>query len=119
MNARQGWCGFGLKQFTLACYFALIALIAVRELWLAPSNHAPLFWTVFKTLPLLLFLPALLRGRPKPWIYASLLALLYVIEGAVAAFGARDAAVLARAEALLATVFFVGASLTARSLVVR
>jgi uncharacterized membrane protein len=113
--ARQGCRGCGFKRLALGFYFALIAVVVAREAWLAPSAHAPLFWLALKSAPLVLFLPALLRGRPKPWIYASLLVLLYLTEGAVLAFGARDGAVVARIEALLAVAFFVSAALYARA----
>jgi uncharacterized membrane protein len=96
-----------------ACYFgaclslpALIFLCLAWELWLAPLRPGG-SWMVLKTLPLLLPLPGILRGRRYTCQWASMLILAYCAEGAVRAFGdGGRAATLASAEVILALIFF-------------
>jgi uncharacterized membrane protein len=104
-----------------ACYIgaclslpALIFLCLAWELWLAPLRPGG-SWLVLKTLPLLLPLPGILRGRRYSCQWASMLILAYLAEGAVRAFGdSGRAATLASAEVILASIFFFSAICYAR-----
>jgi len=79
-----------LQRLALAAYIALVVLCVSWEGWLAPSVYAPpLFWLSFKTVPLLLPVVGLFRGTPKTYFLASLLVLVYFIEGVVLAYSHR------------------------------
>ena len=78
-----------MRPVALVSWFALLALAILWEGWLAPARHTPLFWLAVKVVPLLVMLPGLLRDRPKVYLGASLLALLYFIEGVVLAWALR------------------------------
>lgn len=61
---------------------ALVFLTLAWELWLAPLRPGG-SWLVLKTLPLLLPLFGVLRGRPRTCQWAPLLVLPYCVEGLV------------------------------------
>lgn len=111
------------RRLALGTWLALLALTVLWEAWLASSGYAPrAFWLTVKVVPLAALLPPLLRGRPKPYVYAMLVALLYLTEGAVlawtesaAGFGPASIATLALAEALLAAAFVVSAGYYVRA----
>lgn len=85
---------------------ALIGLGLAWELWLAPLRPGG-SWLVIKVLPLLAPLPGLLRLRLYTYRWTSLLAWLYVAEGAVRATSDRAPSNgLAALELLLALVLF-------------
>src|SRR5690606_6424300 len=66
----------------------LIALIVVCVLWegvIAPLRPGG-SWMMLKVLPLLLPLRGILRGNLYTYQWASMLSLIYVMEGAVRAF---------------------------------
>jgi uncharacterized membrane protein len=69
-----------LRRLTLASYLLLIALVVLWEGWLAPKAP-PGFWLTLKGLPLLVPLFGLLRDRARSHLGASLLAMLYFMEG--------------------------------------
>ncbi|RTL56444.1 MAG: DUF2069 domain-containing protein [Rhodocyclaceae bacterium] len=99
-----------IRKLNLVSSLSLIALIALClawELWLAPLRPGGSM-LVLKTLPLLLPLMGILKGRRYTYQWASLLILLYVGEGLLRA--TSDAAVLSRqlgvAETVLTLVFF-------------
>lgn len=109
-----------LRPFALSLYVALLALTLLWEGWLAPSRY-PVFWLVLKLVPLLLLLPGLLRDRPKSFVLAGLLMLLYFTEGVVLAWTLRaeplawDSALgLAWMETVLALGIFASGALHAR-----
>jgi uncharacterized membrane protein len=101
----------------IATYSGLILLVLLWEGWLAPSPNAPPgFWLAVKVAPLILAARGVYAGNPKVIVIASLIALLYFIEGVVLAYagpGHRHFAVpirfLASAEILLSTGFIVAA----------
>lgn len=110
-----------MRRIALASWFALLALAILWEGWLVPARHTPLFWLAVKTTPLLVMLPGLLRDRPKAYLGASLLALLFFIEGVVLAWTHRAEALsgigklpLAWIEIVAALAFIVSAGLRAR-----
>ena len=104
----------------LASWLALIALTVLWEGWLAPKPP-PGFWLAVKALPLLAPLFALLRGRARAYIWASLIALLYLTEGLVLAWSERAAGLrfgspwpYALIETALSAMFVVTAAYCAR-----
>jgi uncharacterized membrane protein len=109
-----------LQRIALASYLLLILLTVLWEGWLAPKAP-PGFWLTVKSLPLLLPLFGLLHGRPRSYVMASLLLLLYMIEGLVLlwterrlGFAPGSALPWALIETLLALAFIVSASFYAR-----
>lgn len=88
----------------------LIALCLVWEMWLAPLRPGG-SWLVLKVVPLLLPLRGVLKGSIYTFQWASMLSLLYVLEGAVRGMTDPDwvSASLGWAELALASLFFVAA----------
>jgi len=98
-----------MNALTSISLIALIALCVAWELWLAPLRPGG-SWLVLKVLPLLVALPGILRGRRYTHQWASMLILLYLMEGLVRATSDAGAPWLPLAEVVLALVFF-GAAL--------
>ena len=97
-----------------ASLLALIALSLAWELWLAPL-HPGGSWLVIKVVPLLLAVAGILKGRRYTYQWASMLILLYFIEGVVRMFSNTGlAASLARVETGLSLVFFISAMFYAK-----
>ena len=93
---------------------ALIVLSILWELWLAPL-HTGGSWLAFKVIPLLLPVRGVLIGRRYTYQWASMLILLYFIEGIVRMFSNTGlVAGLARIETGLALVFFLAAMFYAK-----
>lgn len=93
---------------------ALIALCLAWELWLAPLRPGG-SWLALKTLPLLLPLFGILRGKRYTHQWASLLIQAYLLEGVTRA--TSDSGLmqwLATLEVALAVSFFVAALTYAR-----
>ena len=95
-------------KWSIAAWLALIALGLACELVLAPLRPGG-SWLALKVVPLLLPLPALLRGSAYAMQLALLIVLLNVLEGAVRVFEPLPAGGLAALELLLAVAFFVAA----------
>jgi uncharacterized membrane protein len=99
----------------IASYIGLILLVLLWEGWLAPSPHPSAgFWLAVKTVPLLLPARGVIRGNPRTIVLASLVVLLYFIEGVVLAYSShgpgglsRMVATLASLEIILSTGFIV------------
>lgn len=104
-----------LHYGAIASYVALILLVLLWEGWLAPSPHPSSgFWLAIKAVPLLLPARGVLRGNPRTLVLASLVVLLYFIEGVVLAYSShgpggpsRMVATLASLEIILSTGFIV------------
>lgn len=100
---------FNLRTLNLSASLSLIALIILClawELWLAPLRPGGSM-LVLKTLPLLIPLLGILRGRRYTYQWASMMILLYFTEGVVRTtteHGASQA--MAALEILLSLVFF-------------
>jgi uncharacterized membrane protein len=96
-------------------YSGLFMLILLWEGWLAPSPGAPAgFWLVIKAVPLVLAARGVYRGNPKVIVIASLVVLLYFVEGVVLAYAGpghrhflAPIRFLATAEIILSTAFIV------------
>jgi len=95
-------------KWSIAAWLALIALGLAWELILAPLRPGG-SWLVLKVVPLLLPLPALLRGSAYAMQLALFIVLLYVLEGAVRVFEPLPGGGLAALELLFAVAFFVAA----------
>jgi uncharacterized membrane protein len=92
-----------------ASLIALILLSLAWELWLAPLRPGG-SWLVLKTLPLLLPLMGILKGRRYTYQWASMFILIYFTEGVMRAWSDRQpSATLALIEILLSVVFFLAA----------
>ncbi len=104
-----------LRWLHYGSIFFLIALIALNlawEAWLAPSGRVIL---ILKTVPLLLPLFGILRGKRYTYQWSSMLILLYFTEGVVRAYGEQGiAARLALAEVALSVGFYLCAIFYAR-----
>lgn len=71
-----------LQRIALASYLLLILLTILWEGWLAPAPRAlPGFWLTLKATLLLLPLFGMLRDKPRSYLWASLLVMLYFMEG--------------------------------------
>lgn len=106
-----------MKTLYLLASSSLIALIVLSllwELWLAPL-HPGGSWLVLKTVPLLLAVAGIVKGRRYTYQWSSMLILVYFIEGVVRMFSNTGlAAGLARIETGLALVFFLSAMFYAK-----
>jgi uncharacterized membrane protein len=95
-----------LQLSASASLIALIFLCLAWELWLAPMRPGG-SWLVLKTLPLLLPLMGILKGRRYTYQWASMLVLAYFSEGVMRAWSETGiSAQLALAEIVLSVVFF-------------
>lgn len=98
-------------SYLLSCV-ALIALIALCIAWearLAPAQPGG-SWLTLKCLPLLTPLFGILHGRVRTYQWASMLILLYLVEGCVRIYGSLGAEyILALSEIALSLTFFAAA----------
>lgn len=102
------WLHYG----SIVSLAALIFLNLAWEAWLAPTGHAVL---MLKTLPLLLPLFGILRGKRYTYQWSSMLILVYFTEGVVRAYSDTGiAARLASVEVVLTVLFYLCAIFYAR-----
>jgi uncharacterized membrane protein len=95
-----------LQHIASASLVALIFLCLAWELVLAPIRPGG-SWLVLKTLPLLLPLMGILKGRRYTYQWAPMLVLAYFSEGVMRAWSETGlSAQLAMAEIGLSVVFF-------------
>lgn len=106
----------GLQRVVLASYLLQIALTLVWEAWLAPAR-SPGFWLTVKLVPLLIPLAGLLQLRLRSVLWATLILMLYLIEGLVLlwterhqGFAAGGLLSLALTETLLCLIFITSAA---------
>ncbi len=106
-----------MKQLQIVSSVSLIALIFLSvawELWLAPLRPGG-SGLVMKTLPLLLPLMGILKGRRYTYQWAPMLMLIYFTEGVVRAWSDTGlSAGLAGVEIVLSVTFFLAAIFYAR-----
>ena len=104
-----------LQALALASLIGLIGLSLGWELWFAPLKPSG-SWLVAKSLPLLVPLFGVLRGRAYTFQWASMLILVYFAEGVVRALTDRGlSATLAGIEVVLALTFFCACLLYVRA----
>jgi len=95
-----------LQTISITSLTALIFLCLVWELWLAPIRPGGSL-LVLKTLPLLLPLMGILKGRRYTYQWAPMLILAYFTEGVVRAWSDSGlSAWLAGGEVMLSVAFF-------------
>ncbi|MHB0973899.1 MAG: DUF2069 domain-containing protein [Thiobacillus sp.] len=98
-----------LQHIASASLIALILLCLAWELWLAPLRAGGSL-LVLKTLPLLLPLMGILKGRRYTYQWAPMLVLAYFTEGVVRAWSEKGlSAGLAGGEVALSVAFFFAA----------
>jgi uncharacterized membrane protein len=103
-----------LNLLATASLIGLVILCLAWELRLAPLRPGG-SWLVLKTLPLLAPLFGILHGRRYTHQWASMLILIYLVEGIMRAMTETGLAMtLAAGEAVLASIFFVAAVSYAR-----
>ncbi|GAB3123757.1 DUF2069 domain-containing protein [Bordetella tumbae] len=104
-----------LRRLASAALLALIVLCVAWETVLAPIRPGG-SWLFLKALPLAFPLRGVLRGNLYTYQWASMLALLYLMEGVVRAMSdpAPMSAALAGLEIALSLVFFIAAILYVR-----
>ncbi len=102
LRQRAGW------WWAFAAWIALIMLCLAWELVFAPLRPGG-SWLAIKVLPLLIVLPALVRGGPYAMQVALFIAMIYLFEGGARLFEAGPTAALALLELALVAVFLVGA----------
>ena len=98
-----------LHIISSASLIALIALCLAWEIWLAPQRAGG-SWLALKTLPLLIPLTGILRGKVYTHRWVTLFIIAYFVEGVVRAYSDKGlSAQLAGVEIALTLVIFVSA----------
>ncbi|AKQ55117.1 DUF2069 domain-containing protein [Bordetella hinzii] len=99
-----------LRRLATASLLALIVLCLAWETFLAPLRPGG-SWLLLKAVPLAFPLRGIIRGNVYTYQWASMLSLLYLMEGVVRAMSdpAPLSAGLGAVEAALAAVFFLAA----------
>ncbi|MBT9540422.1 DUF2069 domain-containing protein [Thiobacillus sp.] len=98
-----------LQMISSVSLIGLIFLCLAWELWLAPVRPGG-SWLVLKTLPLLVPLMGILKGRRYTYQWAPMLLLFYFSEGVMRAWSDSGlSAQLGLAEVVLSVVFFFAA----------
>lgn len=93
-----------------ASLICLIFLLCSWELFLAPFKNQS-SWLVLKIIPLLVTLMGILKGKIYTYKWASMLMLIYFIEGAVRSYSDQGlSSKIAFLEVLLSLVFFLCAT---------
>lgn len=96
-----------LRWAAVLSLLGLIVLSLLWERWLAPIRPGG-SWLMLKAIPLLLPLRGLLNGKRYTYQWSSLLILIYLTEGLVRATSDTGVSqILATAEAMLASIYFV------------
>lgn len=95
-------------RVAVGTWVVLLVFLAAWELWIAPIRPGG-SWLVLKVVPLVLPLPAMLRGNKDAMQWALLIVLLYLIEATVRILEPAPYGLLAAIELLLVLVFFVAA----------
>jgi uncharacterized membrane protein len=78
------------RRIVVACVASLAVLAVAWEAWLAPLRPGGSL-LVLKAVPLVVALPAFLRGNVKAYQWWSMLILLYLCEGVVRGLSDTDA----------------------------
>ncbi|MFV3318611.1 DUF2069 domain-containing protein [Pseudomonas sp. NY15374] len=75
------------RALSLACFFGLIALLVVNNLWLADLHGARVeVILAIELIPLLLLLPGMLNGSARAHAWTCFVVNIYFIKGVLAAF---------------------------------
>jgi len=103
-----------IKSLALTAYFGLMLVIALWELVFVRSHSVPpLFWFVLKELPLMAAVLGLSKGHVYTFNWASMLILLYFVDGVMVTvmgrhdvFSVHSPLLFGSLETLLSLVFF-------------
>lgn len=103
-------------QLTIGLLFACFALFGLWwGLILPPAKADPWLISLFHIVPLALFLPSLLKRKPKAYIWFCFIVLLYFCEGVINAFALPHLmGWLGLIETLLITAVFITSMYAAR-----
>ncbi len=95
------------RNTSLGALLSLLLLLVAWYGWMAPPalSFGPLVLVLF-LLPLVLPLPGMLQGRPRAFIGASLLALIYLCHGVMEAYGSPGERWFALVEVMLSLLLF-------------
>ncbi|AXA27556.1 DUF2069 domain-containing protein [Pseudomonas putida] len=75
------------RALSLTCFFGLIALLVVNNLWLADLHGARVeVILAIELIPLLLLLPGMLNGSARAHAWTCFVVNIYFIKGVLAAF---------------------------------
>lgn len=103
------------RWIATAAYLGLLVLQPVWHLAWHPTRAIEPAWAAgLATVPLLLLVPGILRDRPRAWIWACYLGLLYFIHGVVEAWAIPASRAPALTETGLALALFAGVMLRLR-----
>ena len=96
-----------LRRITTGTLAALIVLVLVWELWLAPLRPGG-SWLALKVVPLLAAFGGIAKGRAYTYQWSMMLVLAYFAEGCVRAYAERaPSSTLALLQIVLSGTFFV------------
>ncbi|WP_210397840.1 DUF2069 domain-containing protein [Motiliproteus sediminis] len=101
---------------TRASLLGLMGLIGLWMLWLVPPGQAnPVTIVAIHLIPLALFVPAVLRGRPRPHAWLCFVIIIYFCEGVIYGGSSNpQVQLLGILQSLLTMVLFTSAMLFAR-----
>ncbi len=104
-------------HLTLASLFALCGLLAAWHLVVLPVSSKPWFIALLHILPMLAFLPGIVRRKPRVFVWLCFFILLYFCQGVINAFALPSTdGILGLLETLLTVDLFIAAMLAARYL---
>ncbi len=102
------------RALSLACFFGLIALLVVNNLWFADLHGARVgVILAVELIPLLLLLPGMLKGSARAHAWTCFVVNIYFIKGVLAAFDPARA-VFGWVEVLVSLGLFVAGLLYVR-----
>jgi uncharacterized membrane protein len=108
-----GAAGALTRALSLACFFGLIALLVVNNLWFADLHGARVGVILAIELVLLLLLPGMLMGSARAHAWTCFVVNIYFIKGVLAAFDPARA-VFGWVEVLVSLGLFVSGLLYVR-----
>lgn len=102
------------RALSLACFFGMIALLVVNNLWFADLHGARVeVILAIELIPLLLLLPGMLSGSARAHAWTCFVVNIYFIKGVLAAFDPARA-LLGWIEVLVSLGLFVSGLLYVR-----
>lgn len=106
------------RKLALSCLLLLIIWMPIWHIFLAePTGRSPEFeWFLAAvwTLPLLLPLPGMLKGKPYTFAWANFIVMFYMIHGLTSVYAIENERAFAAIELVLCTGLFVGCIFYAR-----
>ncbi len=103
-----------LRTIALALYGLLALLLLFETSWLAPPEDTSLYMVLaIKLLPLLVFLPGMIKGRSYSYALLCFVLLLYFTDGVVG--GYAHASLPGTMQAILSALLFTVLMITIRA----